>query len=281
MSDFLFTDTIINLLLAAIWIVAWNHEARETVFNAYLARLSGAVEAWLALLRPVCGRRRLPGLLGTFGVLLLLRALLVTADTRWSLRLGFQGLGMGGDDPLGALLAMSALSFGVILFKLWGLTLFYPHGQDAWGQAGGALHRAARPFTAPPLALRPFALLGLGVALSLAMHALAYGNLAHLTPAMIPTLLASVLAGWVQIIGMIRSVMWLLIIGSLVSMFAGGYGVRQVCDDWISLLLGPLRRYPLRVGMFDLTPWAFLLLATWLEAGLLNLLARVPAGGLL
>jgi len=31
----------------------------------------------------------------------------------------------------------------------------------------------------------------------------------------------------------------------------------MLCRDWINLLLGPLRRYPVKIGMFDLSPIIF------------------------
>ena len=85
-------------------------------------------------------------------------------------------------------------------------------------------------------------------------------------------LLMLALIGWVQLLPMLQSLMLLLIIGSWVSMFAQSHNLAMLCRDWINLLLGPLRRYPLRIGMFDLSPIVFFFAIGLVHAILMSIL---------
>ena len=46
------------------------------------------------------------------------------------------------------------------------------------------------------------------------------------------------------------------------------------CRTWIDFLMGPLRRYPLRIGMLDLTPIIMIFALDFLHRFMMGILAR-------
>ena len=78
------------------------------------------------------------------------------------------------------------------------------------------------------------------------------------TPLLAARLLLVSLSGWVALLPVVQSCLILMIIGSWVSMLTGSHGLASFCREWIDLLIGPMRRFPLRIGMLDLTPLVFM-----------------------
>ena len=67
---------------------------------------------------------------------------------------------------------------------------------------------------------------------------------------------------------MLITLLLIAIIGTWVGHFADSPRIRALCDEWIEFFLGPLRRFPLRIGTFDLMPMVAMIVV-------LNLIARV------
>ena len=82
----------------------------------------------------------------------------------------------------------------------------------------------------------------------------------------------SALIMWVSILPLIASLLTVVIIGSWIAMFSGSTSTMYVCNEWMTFLLGPLRRYPIRIGMLDLTPLIALLALPYLEMVMRRLL---------
>ena len=246
--DFAKWDTVFNLLLFLFWFGVWNADDRDQVFNPYVKALSRVSGATVKFLQPVLtglGPRTIS--LTALIFLIVFRGVAVPAGTGWSLSLGFE---QGAADTARTLnsIGFSALSFSIFFFKLWGLCLIYAHGQSSvhpvrtLQQLGEPLNRARAEF-------RPWLLLGCGTAIGWLIHVLAGTPAASL-----PKLIVSALAGWVSVLPVLVSAVWALVIGSWVAMFTAAGGVSAFCHDWLNVFLGPLRRHPIRIGTFDISP---------------------------
>jgi len=262
-------DTLFNILLFIFWFRIWNEEERDVTFNPYLAPMGRASDTAVNFLRPVFFTIP-PRLIAAIVLVFLIvfrslgfRAMAESRGLSWVLRLGFDKSVV--TPGILSWLVFSFESFAVFLFKIWGFSLLYLHSRrDSFvSHTTGAIHYAARPFTDFKVELRPLILLAYGIVLIFLLNmtgqktfGLAPWDLAT-PPVLLIRFAISALAGWVSILSIVLSVMVILIIGSWVSMFTGSHSVMFFCKDWMDLILGPLRRYPLRIGMIDLSPLIF------------------------
>jgi len=266
-----FLDTLGNAAILLFWYRIWTDEDRAALFNPYLGPIHRFSRKALDFVRPVLFGLpdRAVALVAALFLLVFRGAIMLgTAGPErsgWPLRFGFEAAAVTGGGFLAHLL-VSALSFAMLLFKLWGFTLLYAWGRGARGydNAGQTIHHASRPFSLLRPDLKPLALLALGVLLAWSVNVsgaplpASAGAAADWGRAPVPALAfrfaVSALREWIDILPIIRSLFILLIIGSWVSMFAGGGALMYACREWLDMLLGPARRYPLRIGMLDLTP---------------------------
>lgn len=281
-------DLVFNLLIFLFWFRVWNADDREVVFNPHLSPLGRFADAAVDFLRPVFFglEGRLIALIALL-FLIVLRAAAVPDRALWSLTLGVERHVDTASIPSAIL--FSLLSFAVFLFKLWGLSLIYVRGPDGVGvdRTAAALHRLAKPFTDIRLELRPWCLLAAGMALVALIDRAGFPAPVRprASPSLpvilhwqsgIPALAARLallsLAGWVSVLSVLQSFMILLIIGSWAAMFTGSPGIMLFCREWMDLILGPLRRYPLRLGMFDLSPILFFIGLMVVQNVLFNIL---------
>jgi len=270
--DFATWDTLFNLLLLVFWFRIWSPSDRDVHFNPYLSPVGQLGAKSIEFLRPVFfgfPSRWIAAAALVF--LVALRGIAApTASNAWVLRFGFEVQQCG--SGVGACILFSALSFGVFLFKLWGFSLVYARqNPSTLGNTGGAIHHLSRPFTTSRVEYRPIILIGFGLVLAFALNMAGAPASAGMPFALrssagdgtLPSLLLhygiSSLAAWVDVLLIIRILLILLIIGSWISMFASSHGIMMFCRDWMDMLLGPMRRFPIRIGMFDLTPLVFLL----------------------
>jgi len=273
-------DTLSNFLIFIFWFRIWSDEDRSLYFNPYIAPL-GRLSDWaLGVIRPAFfGMRSRHIAAVAFLFLAALRGLAVPQQAAWQVRFGFES-GLPDCTRVVACLAFSFLSFGVFLFKLWGLSLIYVGRRtSASDHARGALDQFSRPFTDVPAEYRPPLLLAGGMVLVLLLDAVGL-NLPGarpgswpLSPAGMLRAAVSTLAAWTYVLTIIQSLMIVLIIGSLVSGFTASSGLLRLCRDWIDLFLGLLRRHRLVLGMFDLTPILFFFLLRILYRVLIRVLA--------
>jgi len=275
-------DTLFNLLLLLFWFRMWVQDDRDLFFNPHLAFLSRLTDRIFGFLQPVfLGTPVRIVALCVFAFLIVFRAVLfhgisTSAESTWVLKMGvWRGIDAGELIPC---LAYSIVSFGITLFNLWGISLFYlmTRSGSPSDHTRRALYHFARPFVLIRHEYKPLALLALGCGLVVAMAAL--GNPVpvlgmgaatglHLDLAVGPAsagtvairIMLAALAGFVDILALLATLMFALLIASLVSGFTNARTVQFFCREWISLFLGPLRRRPIVVGMIDLTPLVFLL----------------------
>lgn len=275
-------DTLFNLLLLLFWTEIWDHDRKSISINPLLDPVEQIRRTALGAIRPALpflSPRALAG--GVVVFLVVFRGLALPQNVSWTLRLGLIATRANGAGLVTGL-QMSALSLAVFLFHLWSISLIYVHTrrQAALHNSSDALDRISRPFTDIDVVYRPAALLGFGMLLAwLFTHigsssTLAPGTANAASLAGFLRLLILALAGWVAVLPMIQRLLILLIIGSFVSLFTASHALGAFCREWIDLIVGPLRRYPLRLGMLDLTPLIFMFALTFVYAFLMGILAR-------
>jgi len=275
-------DTLFNLFLMLFWMEIWCSDRASRSRNLMLAPVVQIQKTALDFLQPVLSilpRRMIAALALVF--LLAFRGLAVPHNVNWSVSLGFASTWSDG-TRMSACLIMSLLSFVVFLFKLWCISLIYTRTQQAssFNDSTDALYRLSRPFVDIPVNFRPLALLAVGILLAGLFTAIGVSPLevgSRTNPpdlAMFFRLVIVSLSGWVAVLPVIQNCLLLVIIGSFVSLFTGSHGLTAFCREWIDLLIGPLKRYPIRIGMLDLTPLVFMFALGFIHAFLYGILAR-------
>jgi uncharacterized protein YggT (Ycf19 family) len=265
-------DSIFNILLLIFWFRIWNANDRNLFFNPYLAPFGRLSESAVTFLRPVFQRvpdRIIAAVALVF--LIVFRGLAVPQNVEWPLVFGVQ---LRQEAGILSSLYFSFLSFSMFLFTIWGVSLIYVRtkGRSTFDHTTDTLYYLSRPFSDIRAEIRPAALLSLGIVMAALFEAAGRPSNAQFTGMTLPTsgypldtalpavILRSTivaLTAWVQVLPLIRSLLLLLIIGSWVSMFTNTHQLMILCKNWIDFLLGPLRRYPVRIGMIDLTPIIF------------------------
>jgi uncharacterized protein YggT (Ycf19 family) len=275
-------DTLLNLFLMLFWLAIWHRDDRALSLNHMLAPLARIQKSMIDFLQPVLPFLPRPVIaLLAFIFLLVFRGLAVPHNVNWAISLGFAATWTDGTSLRGCLF-MSVMSFAVFLFKLWCVSLIYVSTRRGASvrDSSDALYQVSHPFVDVPIPLRPFALLGFGILLAWLFAAIgvapqgAAAPAFSWSPAAAARLLVISLSGWVAVLPVLQSLLVLVIIGSFVSLFTGSHALAAYCGEWIDLLIGPLRRYPLRIGMLDLTPLVFVFLLRVVYLVLIAALAR-------
>jgi uncharacterized protein YggT (Ycf19 family) len=270
-------DVLFNLLCFLFWLRLWEDRYPVAAPNVYLAPMDRLGRAMLDYAQPAFGRLSRPAAALVAGAFVLaIRALAIGPATTWRLRFGI--VPPAAPQALVEGFLFSLLSFAVFLFNLWGVALLFAgsHGRTrSGGYAPDALYRLTRPLSMAPAHLRPLGLLALGAAI------------AALTPRMGGTppnaaLLRSLAgwliesaAAWADLLPVIQTILVALVIGSWAAVALNIPLLGYACREWLDLLLGPLRRLPLRAGGFDLTPVAAAILIAILHPVLMDLLLRL------
>ena len=280
-------DSVFNMLVLILWFRIWTRDGdRNVAFNPYLVPLDRMSGTLLGFLRPAFfGLPSQVLSLIVVGFLLAFRGLAVPDKMMWHISMGFERqAAVSGVWPG---IAFSFLSFGVFLFKIWGVAVIYVRGRGVPSERGdAALCYLSRPLTFLAVELRPIVLLVMGILLAGAVDAAGQPAIQPTTPGVLATIdwqsiapgvlvlkLALIaLAGWVQVLNFLSAAMIVLIIGSWIAMFASSQEFVMLCREWTDFLLGPLRNRPLRVGMLDLTPLIFFFLVGIIYTSLLRLL---------
>jgi uncharacterized protein YggT (Ycf19 family) len=279
-------DTVLNAVVLVFWMRIWTSEDRSFILNPHVAPLARLSDAVLDFLRPVFGRlpsRAVAAAVTLF--LLVFRGFTVPASSGGILRIGFELATPRPSIPY--CVAFSLLSFAIFLFSVWGICLIYLRPAASRAQLSNthdAMLFIGRPFTDLPFAARPAALLGFGVLLGLLLDisgrplqglALPVTNSVLEQPAAKAALglALSALEKTAELLGTISSLVVVLIIGSLVAMFAGSRVIHFFCRDWLDFLLGPASRWQIHIGAIDLSPLVFLF-----AIGALQVAARTVIG---
>lgn len=286
-------DTLFNLVLFIFWFEIFNQPRRSaSVFNPLLAplhRLGGSLTGAITALLPGVPSW-LVALVCLSGFVVVRALIAPVSDGLWVLQFGYFLKWPPPPGSLAVSLGASALSFLMFLFQLWGIAVIYLHRAKPSGDSVGedALHYLARPFSMVVPPLRGSTLLLTGMVIVYALSLLSRGAFLHddAAPGLLSALfsprnlVASMLlaiAAWAQVLLSLQHIVILLIIGSWVSMFTASEGIHYACHELMNLVIGPLRRLPLRIGPLDLTPIVFVILLQVAQVVLLQVVVRVYA----
>ena len=264
-------DLLLNVALLLFWFRIWLSDDRNVYFNPHLSSLWRFSEQLIVFLRAIFFRMPSRWIaVAMFLFLLIFRGLtfyglaMRNSNATWLLRLGFEESHLyPGNAGVLAFLAFSLLSFAIFLFTFWGVALLYAGRRNAaFNHAADTLYNVSLPFSLAKTQFRPAILLVLGILLGLLLNFdITAASSSFLADSMTASNLAkcalSSLLGLVKVLSVVQLFMVVLIIGSWVSMFATSQELMFFSKDWIDLLLGPLRRFPLRIGPLDLTPIVF------------------------
>jgi uncharacterized protein YggT (Ycf19 family) len=280
-------DLLLNVVTMLFWFRLWMPEDRDLYFNPHLSSLWRFSEAVVSSLRSVFFRTpaRLIALIALL-FLLVFRGItfyglaMRAENAAWLLRLGFErNLLYPGNTGVFTFVAFSFLSFAAFLFTFWGVSLLYASQRSStFNHASETLYHVSRPFSLVRMEFRPLVLLAFGLLLAFLVN---LDVTARNVPSMADDLtlrtfaryLLSALRGWADVLNAVQMFLIVLIIGSWAAMFSTSSALMFFCKDWIDLLLGPLRRFPLRIGILDLTPILFFFVVKYLYLFLCAILA--------
>ena len=274
-------DTLLNGLLFLFWFKLWNRPVdRALRTNPYLWQLQHTSDRFVQFLSPVFFGAPVP-VIGVVALVFLIvfRATAVPAGANWILHIGFVG---GAADPSSFrnCLSFSSLSFAAFLFYLWGISLIYVRDahSSSFRHTTETVFAMARPFTSMPPAIRPFVLLVFGMLLAAGLKATGegFGPVLSETGRLIAVARYAIasITGWVNVLLVLTQCVVLLILGSWVSTLGSSPSLLFLCHDWMDMLLGRMRRFPVRIGILDLTPVVFLFLLTAVYVALIKVLSQ-------
>lgn len=270
-------DLLFNLLILLLWYRSFNPDLEAAFWNPYVAPLRRYADLALAPLRPAFAGA--PAWVAGF---LLIAALVVfravvspRAPDPWQFHAGFL-FAEPKTESIASAIVLSLLSGGVFLLEVWTVAFFYlpasrkAHSSD---RTRNALHALSRPFSMLPAATRlPVLVVGA------ALLTIAFDLFTALSGPLLPDgtavvgpasgtslgyALQAVLIGMslgAEVLQLIQQFVILLIVGSWAASMFGMAGVNFFCHEWMDLVLGPLRRRPIRLAFIDLTPVVFLVI---------------------
>jgi uncharacterized protein YggT (Ycf19 family) len=291
--DFSTIDTLFNIALLVLWFRIWTPVDRDIALNPYVAPMGGLADSIIRVLRPALGALPVSAIAAILlTTLIVLRGLVVPSDSMpWVLNMGFQ-IARSGSRGVAASVAFSAASFGVFVFRLWALSLLLvgPRRRSDGSLPEDAVYFMARPFTDIGAAVRPPVLLLFGMALCCLLGT--YGKpegggipvplVGCALPdwqagphALLPVRLAfCALSAGVESLGLfVQVLVWLVMLSWLLRLMAAQDASTR-CGEWIALFLGPLRRRPMHVGFFDLTPLVAIVILVLLQILLQSVLIK-------
>lgn len=259
-------DTLLNVVLMPFWLQLWLPSNKRFTINPHLTTLQFITRYPIEFLRPLLPRvptRAIAAMALIF--LLLFRGVVFWASpadsmAHWPLRMGCDVF-TAHDSSLTAFLAFSALSFLRFLFSLTGVCMLYLgfRKRSAWGPVTDTVYESARPLSSLPRFWRIPAFLLCGAIL---VFLFLFADSMH-TPAgfqespvvgKIGRIAVVLLSGWVDSLRIITFLLFSFILASWLTLSPRFARMSFMARDWITFLLGPLARHPLRFGALDLTP---------------------------
>ncbi len=281
--------SLLNILLFIFWFRIWVEDSSDTFFNRYLRPISRISDKITDFLSPAFfgAPQRLIAII-SFVFLVVLRGMAVTSQSELTVIIGFER-GVNSSE-LFTCIVFSLLSFLVFLFKLYCISILYIRAEGTSDRhTTGALFHLSRPFTEIKPELRPIALLIIGMAIVgladifgadvFSPEIISYyvdceldwTNTNTILP-LLTKLFLITLIGWVQTLGLLAQIVLFLVIISWVTMVANSGQVGVFAKEWLSFLLGPLRKHPIMIGNIDLSPLIFIVVVTFIGSTLMQLL---------
>lgn len=283
-------DVFINILLLVFWFKIWNRNERDSFFNPYLATVNRFANAAINFLRPVFFR--LPDTticIISIVFIIIFRAVVFSGITMhpnaspWHLHLSaYLSDHVAVPNSILSCMAFSVASFLIFLFRIWSVTLLYlsRNRGTVSGHTQSALHQVSAPFVFGRAELRPVYIITAGILIQLLLNFTGPTTPANPSWMNIPPgnyisrLVIISMAGWIEVFVVVQFAVMFLIIGSWISIFTSSVSIMRLCKEWIDLFLGPLRRYPLMLGMIDLSPIVLFMVLGAVYTFLMGILAR-------
>ncbi len=256
-------DSLYNIILLLFWNIIWSNGNFDMVRNPMLAPIVRIQNKATEFLKPV-----LPFLpdriiaTTAFLFLLVFRGAILPPTASWALIFGLKKIYSQGSG-IATHILLSFLSYAIFTFKIWAISLIYikTKQQASCSNNTDALFHLSKPFSVLEISIRPIVILLFGMVISYGLISLGNNHL-NTSPLLITITKLAVLSlsGLVSILPIIRSLIFMMIIGSLLSSLMSSHHIHAFCREGIDTLIGSMRCYPIRIGMFDLTPIVFIFL---------------------
>ena len=256
-------DSLYNLILLLFWNRIWSTDSFDMIRNPLLApivRIQNKVIGFLQPVLPFLPKQIIAATVLFF--LIAFRGVAIPPTTEWSLMFGLRGASIQSGGILTNIL-FSLLSFAIFTFKIWAISLIYikTKKQAAYSNNTDALFHLSKPFSLLEISIRPLVIMIFGILIAYGLLTIGSNQLNISALLVTLTKLAILsLSGLISILPIIRQLIILMIIGSLISSLISSHHIHAFCREGIDTLIGPMRRYPIRIGMFDLTPIVFIFL---------------------
>jgi len=282
-------DLVFNLILLMFWARLWARNNRDSFFNPYVYMLMSPSDKVLEFLNPVFGR--LPDFAKSLIVIVFLftlKCLLLSSLPSNSALLPLTfGISRAADitDLTNCAIA-SGVSLGITLFYIWALSLIYTNNRFLSNRASNALQAVSQPFSSLPVSMQPVFLILLGCLLVAlidltgkyinAPGTALYATLewkAESTSTLLMKLMLVSLAGFIGTLKIITSALIALIIASWIGMMTAKAELSTISREFIDMLMGPMRRFPIMVGMLDITPIIFIIAVGYVYELLMGILS--------
>lgn len=282
-------DFILNLLLLTFWARIWIGRSSDSFFNPFISMLLTPSDKAISFLDRTLGK--IPDLLETIAVTVFIfvsKCLIIKglaagiSDSPIILSIGIARYADISD--LRSCLITGALTFGIMLFNIWALAMIYANGRFHQTRSSGALKAVAAPFSYIPVQLQPVILVIFSCLLAIAADAtgtycpsgpltveLGWGS--DPVAAIAVKLTAISLTALVNVISVICTALIAFIVISWIGLMSGKPDLTMMAKEFTDLILGPFRRYPIMIGMLDISPIIFLIvLQNFLHPVLLNII---------
>ena len=255
-------DSLYNIILLLFWNIIWTTDGFDMVRNPLLSPIIKLQNKTIDFLKPILPFMPHQIIAATaFIFLIVFRGITIPPGAEWELILGIGGATIQ-DGSILTKIIFSFLSFAIFIFKIWALSLIYikTKQQASYNTNTDALFSLAKPFSFITITIRPVVIFIFGMLIAYSL--MIFGSSDQSTSTLLVTitqLAVLSLSGLVSVLGIIRHLTAIMIIGSLFAAFAAAPQIQRFCREGIDTLIGPMRRHPIRIGMFDLTPIIFLL----------------------
>jgi uncharacterized protein YggT (Ycf19 family) len=174
---------------------------------------------------------------------------------------------------------------GITLFYIWALSMIYTHNRFRSNRATNALQAVSQPFSSLPVALQPVFLVLFGCLLAAlidltgvytdnpgALVVMLDWKNEQLATLFVKLAITS-LSGFIGTINIITTSLIILIIASWIGRMTARDELTEVSREFIDMLMGPMRRFPIMVGMLDIAPIIFLILLNYAYSFLMRILS--------
>jgi len=271
--NFSLWDTIFNFTGLLIWLKIWEHYDKTLFVNRHVISINKLSDAIIEFLRPVFFglNTRVIAIISLL-FLLILRGF-ISAGTPWIITMGISRIAESG---LSTAVIFSFLSFGILLFRLWGLFFLYNTAfrMNSSDQKAHLLYFISRPFSGLKPFLQPAILIILGIILVGTLDwngqtiPVTASDQAKIwipegiswntnTMIIISQLILITFIGFIQNLAIIASLLIMLIIASWFSLLLGSGLLARSCNEWINFIMMPIGTRRLVLGVIDFTPIVF------------------------